>query len=133
MSQENVEIVQRGYGAFNRGDAEAMVADTAPTFEYVGLGLIPGFPRSFQGPEGWKEAVSWLRDEFDDASVQINDLIGVGDLVLSSVTISGRGKQSGAVTSLDMWLLWTVQGGKVVRGQGFRTKGDALEAAGLSE
>jgi ketosteroid isomerase-like protein len=31
MSQENAEIVRRGYEAFNRGDMEAMVADVAPS------------------------------------------------------------------------------------------------------
>jgi ketosteroid isomerase-like protein len=30
-------------------------------------------------------------------------------------------------------LVWTVRDGKVVRGQGFTSRADALEAAGLSE
>ena len=34
MSQENVEMVRRGYDAYNRGDPEGMVADFAPTFEW---------------------------------------------------------------------------------------------------
>ena len=61
MSEENVEVVRRGYQAFNRGDLEAMVADLAPTFEYLGALAVPGFPRDYQGSEGWIEAVSWLR------------------------------------------------------------------------
>jgi ketosteroid isomerase-like protein len=38
MSEENVEIVRRGYEAFSRGDLEGMVADFAPTFEYASMG-----------------------------------------------------------------------------------------------
>jgi len=34
MSQENVEMLRRGYEAYNRGDAAGTVADFAPTFEY---------------------------------------------------------------------------------------------------
>jgi ketosteroid isomerase-like protein len=45
MSQENVEVVRRGYDAFNRGDLEGMVADFAPNFEYVPAGAILGFDR----------------------------------------------------------------------------------------
>jgi ketosteroid isomerase-like protein len=44
MSEENVEIVRRGYEAFSRGDLEGMVADFAPTFEYASMGA------SRQGP-----------------------------------------------------------------------------------
>jgi hypothetical protein len=35
MSQENVEIVRRGYEAFNRGDIDGVVGLLAPAFEYV--------------------------------------------------------------------------------------------------
>jgi ketosteroid isomerase-like protein len=30
MSEENVEVVRRGYEAFDRGDLDGMVADFAP-------------------------------------------------------------------------------------------------------
>jgi ketosteroid isomerase-like protein len=42
MSQENVEIVRRGYEAFNRGDIDGVVGLLAPDFEYVASGLVPG-------------------------------------------------------------------------------------------
>ena len=42
MSQENVEIVRRGYEAFNRGDIEGVTRVLAPDFEYVASGLVPG-------------------------------------------------------------------------------------------
>ena len=53
MSQENVELVRRGYEANNRGDPEGMVADFAPTFEYVSTGAIPGMRDVYRGPEGY--------------------------------------------------------------------------------
>ena len=66
MSQENVEVVRRAYEAFSRGNREGMVADLAPTFEYVPTGLIPGFNRDvYQGPEGWLEFVGWMQSEFE--------------------------------------------------------------------
>ena len=42
MSQENVEVVRRGYEAFNAGDIDAVVGFLAPDFEYVASGAVPG-------------------------------------------------------------------------------------------
>jgi len=131
MSQENVEIVRRGYEGFNRGDQDAMVADVAPTFEYVGTGAVAGFPGNFQGAEGWVEAVSWLRDEFVDARVEIRELVEGEDKVLARLTLHGRGKRSGADVTWDMWHLWTFRDRKVVRGQGFMSREEAFKAAEL--
>lgn len=133
MSQEPLEIVRRGYEAFSRGDPEGMVADFAPTFEYVTTGTVPGAQHVYRGPEGWLEFLAWMRNDFDGARAEVHDLIEAGDQVLASVTLRGRGKQSGAEVSWDVWHLWTARDGKVVRGQGFTTRNEALEAAGLSE
>jgi ketosteroid isomerase-like protein len=76
MSQENVEIVRRGYEAFNKGDLEGMVASFAPDFEYVASGAIPDADGIYRG----------LRST----------------------------------------------NGSIVHGQGVTSRGEALEAAGLS-
>ena len=134
MSQENVESVRRAYEAFSRGDRQGMVADLAPTFEYVPTGLIPGFNRDvYQGPEGWLEFAGWMRSEFESSCLEIHELIEAGDQVMVGATLRGRGKQSGIDARWDLWHLWIMQGGKVVRGQGFTSREEALDAAGLRE
>jgi ketosteroid isomerase-like protein len=131
MSDENVELVRRAYEAFNRGDLEAMVADFVRNFEYVPTGAIPGTRHVYRGPQGWREFVGWLFDEFDDARVEIRELIETDDQVLAAACLRGRGKQSGAEASWDMFFLWTIRQGRVVHGQGFMGREDALEAARL--
>ena len=133
MSRENVEIVRRAYDAFSRGDLDAAVEDMAPDCEYVATGTIPGLGGVYRGPEGFRRFLSWIFDEFDDARVEIDELIEAEDGVLASVTNRGRGKQSGAETSWHVWQLWTVRDGKVVHGQGFTSEAEALEAVGLRE
>ena len=134
MSQENVEVVRRAYEAFGRDDREGMVADLAPTFEYVSTGLIPGFNRdAYQGPEGWLEFAEWMQSEFEGSRLDIHDLIEAEDQVVVGATLRGRGKQSGIETSWELWHVWIIQAGQVVRGQGFTSKEEALEAAGLGE
>jgi uncharacterized protein len=132
MSQENVEVVRRGYEAFSRGDLDGMVTDVAPTFEYV-ANVIPGSLGVYRGPEGWKKFLSVFVDEFQDARVEIRELIEAGDQVVASLTMQGRGKQSGVEVRWDVWQLWTLRDGKVVHGEGFTDRDEALEAAGLRE
>ena len=71
--------------------------------------------------------------EYDDVSVEVHELTEAGDQVLASLAVRGSGKQSGAETSWDLWHLWSVRDGKVVSGQGFASRDEALGEAGLEE
>jgi ketosteroid isomerase-like protein len=133
MSQENVELVRRAYEAFNRGDPEGMVADAAPEFEYVATGAIPGAGGVYGGTEQFRQFLDRWWGEFHEPRVEVQELIDAGDQVLASLTFRGRGKQSGVETNWRLWQLWTLRDGKAVRGQGFTSRDEALEAAGLSD
>ena len=133
MSEENVEVIRRGYEAFERGDLDAVVADFAPDVEYVAAGIIPGRTGIYRGPEGYKDFIAWLDEEFTDSHVQIDALIDAGDSVVAGLTVSGQGRRSGIPGSFTFWQVWRLSNGKVVHGQGFVDKAEALEAAGLSE
>jgi ketosteroid isomerase-like protein len=71
--------------------------------------------------------------EFAQPNVQVHELVDAGEQVLASVTFRGRGKQSGVETTWSLWQLWTTRNGKLVRGQGFINREEALEAAGMGE
>lgn len=134
MSQENVEIVRRGYVAFNRGAIDDIALDVARDFEYVPpAGVIPGVMGVYRGPEGFKQWSEAFWGEFDNAHIEIHELIDAGDQVLAALTVRGRGKQSGAESSWTIWELWTVRDGKLAHGQGITSRDEALQAAGLSE
>jgi ketosteroid isomerase-like protein len=133
MSEENVEVVRRGYEAFSRGDPDAMDAYLAPTFEYTATGTIPGVVGVYRGPEGLRKFLSAFWDEFEDARIELRELIDAGDHVLASITMQGRGKRSGVEARWDIWQLWTLRDGKGVRAQAFTSRDAALEAAGLRE
>jgi hypothetical protein len=49
------------------------------------------------------------------------------------VRFSGRGKRSGLEIDMPAWQVWTLRDGKVVGWRIFRTKRQALDAAGLRE
>jgi ketosteroid isomerase-like protein len=132
MSEENVEVVRRAYEAFNRRDLAAMDAYFAPTFEYVASGAVPGSGGVYRGLEGFREFLGWF-DEFSSVRAELNELIDAGDQVLLGITNWGRGKQSGVESGWHLWIVWTLRDGKIVHGEGFTDRADALEAAGLRE
>ena len=133
MSQENVEIVRRGYEAFNRGDIDGVVELLAPGFEYVASGLVPGVGGVYRGSEGLRGFVETFWAEFDDPRIEVHELIDAGERVVASTTMRGHGRQSGAETSWAVCQVWTMRDGTAVRGQGFPSRDEALEAVGLRE
>src|SRR5215204_674539 len=123
MSQENVELIRRGYEAFNRGDIEdAVVALAVPDSEFITARLMPGVEEGYQGPEGFRRFVNFFWEVFDNPRVEVRDLVDAGDQVLATVTNHGRGKESGVEASWTTWTVWTLREGKVVRGQAFASR-----------
>jgi uncharacterized protein len=135
MSQENVEVVRRGWDAFNRGDLDSWLASYwADDIDYQAVeGALDD-----RGPMHGKDAVrayvqDWL-DTFDDLKVEPAELIDAGeDQVIAVLRISGRAKLSGVETDLTHAALYTIRDGKLVRGREYWTKEQALDAAGVRE
>ena len=136
MSQENVELVRRIFEAVNRGDFEGALAlaNAPPEFEFVPSGvLIPDLSDVQRGPDGLRRVQEGLLAAFDDIHLEVHELIDAEDQVFGSYAIRGRGRHSGAETTFDGWLVWTVRDGRIARLLGFTDRDPALEAAGLSE
>ena len=133
MSQENVELMRQAIEAFNKGDVGRAIATIAPECEYIPTGAVPGIEAEYRGPEGFRRFLGSFWSEFDEPVAEIRDLIDAGDHVVAAQTFRGRGKQSGVETSWDLWQVWTLRDGKAIRGQGFTSEAEALEAAGLRE
>ena len=100
----------------------------------VASGAIPGVDGVYRGPEEYKRRImERFGEEFHDFGADIHEFIEAGDQVLVSLTFRGRGKQSGVETRWNFWHVWTVRNGSIVHGQGFTSRTEALEAAGLRE
>ena len=131
MSQENVDSIRRAYERWNRRDF-GWATLAAPGFEYEAGGAV-GASGSFRGLEGFMRFLEQFWEEFDEAHVEPQELIDAGDSVLAATSFRGRGKQSGVEVNMEVFQLWTFRDGKVIRGQGFFDREEALDAAGLSE
>ena len=131
MSQENVEVVQAAYEAWNVGDIDALREQYDPD---VIVRTPEGWPEP--GPFVGREAVMrWfeqLRETWDaDALKPIGDFIDAGDRVAMRQIWHGAGY--GPEANLEMTNVITVRKGRIFYTELFWDHAEALETLGMSD
>src|SRR5471032_493874 len=116
MSQENVEIVQRGFAAYLRGDIPAMLDAFAAT---VLVTTRPDQPdaHDFHGHAGLMEQLTEWVDTWDDFSIEILRASERGDAVIVVAHEHGRGTRSGVPMDDEVTFVFNFEAGKVSRWQ----------------
>jgi ketosteroid isomerase-like protein len=132
MSQENVEMVRRGYEAVNRGDVEGILARMAPQIRYD-LSERVFNPAVYEGHDGVRRMIEDMGEVWDDFHLEPLEFIDAGDKVVVSHLVCGRGKGSGVEVRLPSTIVWTFRDGMAVEARMYRERREALEAAGLAE
>jgi ketosteroid isomerase-like protein len=133
MSEENVEIVRRCYESWSKRDLSFIREVADPDIE-VDLSRNVFNPDTYRGHQGVELLMSVVADVWDDFRLDPTELIDAGDHVVAAITVSGKGKESGVPTEMSVFNIWTFRGDKVVRMVGgYRSRAEALEAAGLRE
>jgi ketosteroid isomerase-like protein len=129
MAQENVEIIQRGYEHFE-ATGEPVWDDFAETVEI----------RDHQSPDqglyvghaGWRR---WIEDwsaAWNEWSVEVEDILDVGDSVLVLIHHTAHGSSSGLGLDSHDGILYGFREGKVVTVDYYTGRERALEAAGIA-
>ena len=128
MSRENVERIEAGFAAHNRGDLDALVEVYHPeaVFETLLLGTHHG-----------NEAIRLIYEEnqktLSGYDVVPVELIDAGDKVVAVAQAVGAGSASEIAVDEPFAFVFTFKGERVVREQAFSNQEEALEAAGLPE
>jgi ketosteroid isomerase-like protein len=133
MSQENVEIVQRGIDAFNRRDVDLIADLTTPDFAWfpaMAEAVEAGVYRGREGIEAYFADLSKTWEELRILPGQFHDL---GDRVLVLGRIDGRGVGSGVPVDAPLGLIYELRGGKIALARGHLDHAEALKAVGLAE
>jgi ketosteroid isomerase-like protein len=127
-----VEVVRGAHEAFSRGGPHAALAYLDPKVEWHD---VPDQPEAtvHHGHQGFLRAFGLFLEPFAEFTVHAEELRDLGDQVLVVARTRGSGRGSGAEFTQDVASLWTLRDGKVVRVLFFRSRAEALEAAGLSE
>jgi ketosteroid isomerase-like protein len=133
MSQQNVDIVRRGYRLYEAGDLQGaadLFRDDAELPDAGGLGVGGTAAGRRQGPGGFLRATEEVAEAFEHYRVEPEEFIDAGEAVVVPVRISGRGKASAAKLEMHVTHLWVLREGKVIRGDVYRSTEEALVAAG---
>jgi ketosteroid isomerase-like protein len=132
MSQENMEIVRRGFAAWEQGDLEAHLRFIHE--DVVCSRVAPLInPKTYHGLEGYLEFAGEWAAPYDELRFLPNEYIDAGDKVLVEVPQEGRLAGSNQVVRGTFWFLLTLLGGKAISFEIYGDRDQALKAAGLSE
>jgi ketosteroid isomerase-like protein len=130
MSQENVEIIRRAYEAVNAGGS--VYSMFHPALIYHPRADEPD-PSAQVGRDAFERLLDGFLESFSDLRFDVLEVIEVGDRVIASTMIHGRGAASGASVEDAYVVVYRLRDGLVVEGWEYRTQHEALEAVGLAE
>ena len=131
MSQENVEVVQSTFDAWERGDTDSILQVCDEAIVISQPRELPGVPPRQYGHAGVLEAFALWPEYWDDFQVEVLRTFDVGDHVVVTTEQSGRSKESGIEVTTQFTFLFTLRDGKITEWRIFMREADALEAARL--
>ena len=133
VSQENVDLVRRALEAFPRGDVEEMLSYMDPESEWHSAIVGGAEGNVYRGHEGFRRWFADSLESFEEFRNVWSEFRDLGDRVLAFGQVKARGRPSGVGLESPMGWVFTVRRGKLVKAEGFLSRDDALDAAGLTE
>ena len=132
MSEENVELHQRAFDAFNGRDLDAFLALADRNIELTPLNLeLEG--GSYRGHAGVRSFWDDYLTVFPDFRVELDEVRDLGDVTVARVRLRGHGTGSEVPFAQPIWQVAKWRRKKCVWWHSFRRENDALEAARLEE
>ena len=119
MSQQDVEIVRRGYDAFNRKDISAVLDLYDPQIEWIEAGGGRSPAGIFHGPQSVANDVfATVPQNFDDFRAEPEQFIDAGEHIVVVGRFRGKAT-SGATLDAPFVHVNRMRNGKVVAFQNF--------------
>jgi ketosteroid isomerase-like protein len=138
MSQENVELVRRGWDVFTEGMDQGnwtAVFDEglfAPECTLTPPREVPG-SKTYVGREGFIAFLQEWTEDFLDWRIWPEEIIDAGDdRVVAVVCQSARGKESGAAVQVRFGVVYAIEDGQIIDQRHYLDLAEALEVAGVS-
>jgi len=134
MSQENVDLLRRGYehvvrtGELLGEICHADVVWDTTTFAPSGLNL--------KKCVGLDETNSWLAqwtEAFESWSLDVEEVFDAGDQMVVFVRQHAKARQGGPEVEMPFAQVWTFRDGLVARMEMYFDRSEALAAAGLAD
>jgi ketosteroid isomerase-like protein len=129
MSEENVEIMRRGYENWLATGEVRARADLVWDVSKL------GWPdqQVYSGPAGANQFNAEWADAWDGWEVEVEDYIDAGERVVVILNQRGRSKATGVPVDMRFAQVWTLRDGQAIRMQMYASPDEAVKAVGLSE
>jgi ketosteroid isomerase-like protein len=88
---------------------------------------------TFRGPEGVIRSLAEWLEPWEEHDIEAEEFTEVGEQVLAVIHLVGRGAASGMEIDQRFFQVYTVRDGKIIRMVEYIRRGDAVDAARLSE
>ena len=126
MSKQNVDLVRRLLAAFNERDMTTIRSGLHPDVE---LQTIVEAQHGHAGAADW---IARADSVFDSFEMEVEEIIDAGDSVLVVERQRGRGKGSGVLLDQQMYSLFALQDGQILRAKWFMDRDQAFTVAGIA-
>ncbi len=131
-----MEIVRSGTEEWLRGNLEGWVETIDPEVEWdISTHPLPDVPNRGRGREAlMTDMLATYLSGWNDYSAKIKEVSEAGEQeVILVMHETATMRDTGVLLERDLVQLWTVRDGRGVFLRVFRTKNEALEAAGIKE
>jgi ketosteroid isomerase-like protein len=132
MSEENLKVVERAIAAIDERDIDGYLACCTEDVRLrTPLSPVAGL---YEGADGIRRFFADIEDTGPDFQLDLERLQSVGgERVLAFLRVTSHGRASGLPTPAKTGNVYEFEEGKIRRIQIFLDRGEAREAAGLSE
>ena len=127
MSEELVQLVQKGYDAWNSGDRTWVLDHMAEDVEWITPEDDPD-PGTYVGHEGIERYWSQWRAAVGQLNFQIEEMIDAGESVVIVARRQGRGEHSGLEVSDRVIQVYEFEGEKCRRVREYYDRDAALSS-----
>ncbi len=115
MAIDNIEIVRRGYRAFETGGVEAILEFLDPAIEWHMSAAFTHTPRVFRGHDGVRQVFRFFDEQIERLGADPHEFIEAGDRVIVPVRLHGRLRASGEPVAYELVQVWLGRDGKAIR------------------
>ena len=130
MASENVEIVKRGFDAFNQEGVEGLLPFVHPEFVATTPPALAAEPDTYRGVDGIRRYFDSFYEAMDEIWWEPHHFHQVGDRVVVEFTLHARGKSTGLEFGQRAVQVWELRDGKGIGLDLYPTLEEAMAAVG---
>lgn len=128
MPAGNVEIVKRGFDAFNRDGVDALLEFVHPEFEVTTPPELASEPDTYRGHDGVRRYFDSFYEAMEEIRWEPRGFHEAGDRVVVEFTLRARGKSTGLDVGQEAVMVWELRDRQAIGLELFPTLDEALRS-----